>query len=323
MEFCKHMSNIQFSAPPEHLELSQERCLCVAPGSLAGASSDAREGQEFWEETIPLAPALNERLQLALAEHFPCAALFSLLLLHVAQFEHIQMPPKSPVVHKKVSYHAPASFLAQVLHPIQRTLRTGDQILIDEGGSGAAFLFPQVDQVGIDCIAGRISYCINLFQAETVVPPLRQQTEIVLGVGTYPDGASSPMELLTRAGRVRERVVFRPAVLSTPAPQHAREPRSKANWKISAGSRLAPAQGVPFMQIPSRLPTRLKQLVPYALARELRCAPVGRDHNRLTVAMADPADKRAIYSLREATGMTIFPVSCEPTALETLLASNW
>ena len=70
-------------------------------------------------------------------------------------------------------------------------------------------------------------------------------------------------------------------------------------------------------------PTRLKLLIPYALAMELRCAPVGRDHNRLTVAMANPTDMRAIYHLREATGMTIFPVSCEASALETLLASGW
>ncbi|HEY0756221.1 MAG TPA: hypothetical protein VGD98_19855 [Ktedonobacteraceae bacterium] len=319
------MSNIQYSVPPEELARTQGFCSCVPPGSLAGAEIGVWTALDYQEELIPLAPALNQRLQATLTEHFPRSTPFSLLLLHVTQFEHIQMPPNSSVVHKKVSSHAPASFLVQVLHLIQRTLRVGDQLLIDEDGSGAVFLFPQVDQVGIASIAGRISYSINLLQAETVVPPLRQQTEIVLGIGSYPED-DSPAQLLAQAGHVRERVVFRPAVLPGPALQRPR-PRplrsTGTGRRGSSGTRPSRLQGVPFMQIPSRLPTRLKQLIPYTLALELRCAPVGRDHNRLTVAMADPTDKRAIYLLNEATDMVIFPVSCEPTALETLLASKW
>ncbi|HJT56759.1 MAG TPA: hypothetical protein VJ761_09705, partial [Ktedonobacteraceae bacterium] len=85
----------------------------------------------------------------------------------------------------------------------------------------------------------------------------------------------------------------------------------------------ARANGTPFMQLPSRLPQRLKQLIPYELALEIRCAPVGRDHNRLTVAMAHPSNIHAIQRLREVTGMTIFPVSCEAGALETLLTNGW
>src|SRR5258707_1340275 len=108
-------------------------------------------------------------------------------------------------------------------------------------------------------------------------------------------------------------------------PSFLERSRDPIRRPLSVGERTRPAhlQGVPFMQIPSRLPTRLKQLVPHALALELRCVPVGRDHNRLTVAMADPEDAWAISHLREATGMIIFPVCCEPSALETLLASKW
>lgn len=322
------MSKIRYSAPTERLAQNQEPCSCVLPGSGSLSDECANADQERWEEeSIPIAPELNALLQTALADHFPRSAVFSLLLLHVTQFEHIQMPPTSPIVHKRVSCHAPASFLDQMLHPIRRTLRASDVLLADEQGSGAVFLFPQVDRVGIACIAERISHSIRLLQAETVVPPLRQQTEVVLGAASYPEFATSLEELLLQAGRVRERIVFRPAVLPEPVSQRTRATRgnepARRTTRQSERVHAAHSQGVPFMQIPSRLPTRLKQLVPYTLAQELRCAPVGRDHNRLTVAMADPADALALYHLREVTGMTIFPVSCELSALETLLASNW
>ena len=81
--------------------------------------------------------------------------------------------------------------------------------------------------------------------------------------------------------------------------------------------------GIPFMQLPVELPARLKSLIPYPLALEIRCAPVGRDHNRLTVAMADPTNRNAVRHLKEITGMIIFPVSCEPAVLDALLANGW
>src|SRR5947209_14375044 len=80
---------------------------------------------------------------------------------------------------------------------------------------------------------------------------------------------------------------------------------------------------VPFMNLPAQLPRRLKQLIPYPTAFELRCAPVGRDHHCLTVAMADPINNAAIDRLREMTGLTIFPVSCDVSALNALLAHKW
>jgi hypothetical protein len=77
------------------------------------------------------------------------------------------------------------------------------------------------------------------------------------------------------------------------------------------------------MQLPTCLSASLQQLIPYPLALELRCAPVGREHNRLTVAMANPGDLQALDHLQAATDMIIFPVSCEREALEILLASGW
>ena len=53
----------------------------------------------------------------------------------------------------------------------------------------------------------------------------------------------------------------------------------------------ARASGIPFMQLPTRLPQRLKQLIPYQLALEIRCAPVGRDQqHRIVPQPKQPLD---------------------------------
>jgi hypothetical protein len=212
--------------------------------------------------------------------------------------------------------HAPASLLEQVLQMVRRNLRTDDQILADEQGSGAVLMFPAVDQEGIARIVGRVSASIHLLQAETVTPPLRYETEIVLGSSACAQPAASPAVLLACPGQVWEAIRFRPAVHTL-----SRPPAGKRIRPVHAAG--VSACGIPFMQIPNCLPTRLQQLVPHTLALHLRCAPVGRHHNRLTVAMANPTDLCAISRLREATGLVIFPVACEPSALETLLASGW
>src|SRR5260370_10967617 len=223
------------------------------PGEVIGEEQDS---------FILVAPELRMALRAALLDQFPCATPFSLLLLHITQFERGQVFPGSPLAHKRVRCHAPASLLAQVIDTVRRTLRVNDQILMDEKGSGAIFLFPRVDQEGMARLIGRVSYNIDLLQAETVTPPLHTETEIVLGSGSYPTPAPSLDELFARASQVQEQIVFRPAILSQPErtrprtliPTHtARHARSKHVRAHEINSTL-----FPFMQIPSRLPARLK-----------------------------------------------------------------
>ncbi len=308
------MSKIWHSASIEFRADERELCSCPPLSLAAGSDNSAREGLN-----IPVAPSLSNALRTTLARLFPRATPLSLLLLHITQFEHLLLSPTSPIVYRRLRYHAPASLLEQVVRIVRRTLRADDLILTDEQGSGAALLFPEVDQEGISCIAARVSSSIHLLQAETVTPPLHYETEIMFGAGSYPRPADSPEVLFACTAQVRECIMFRPAVL----PQAAAPQANPSDSARTTSPAKAPTGGIPFMQIPSRLPTRLKQLIPYSLALDLRCAPVGRDHNRLTVAMANPADTRAISHLRETTGLAIFPVACETSALETLLASGW
>lgn len=306
-------------------QASQSHSLCACQPLFPSLKPEEPVGAQ--KEFLPVAPTLRLALRSTLADLFPRSTPCSLLLLHIAQFEYISLPPTDTRVHKKLSYHAPMSLQEQIVHIIHRALRSSDQILADAQGAGAAVLFPQVDCEGIVRITERVSRSIRLLQSETIVPPLQYETEIALGIASYPEPARTLEDWLARAGEVQEKITFRPVVIARSERQRARvvrateairNPRSK-----EARLQEARANGIPFMQIPSRLPTRLKQLIPHPLALKLRCAPVGRNHNQLTVAMANPLDDQAIKHLHETTGMTIYPVSCEITALETLLASGW
>jgi Type II secretion system (T2SS), protein E, N-terminal domain len=306
-----------------------ERCNCLPLSSLHTEGRDEQEeASEGAEQIISVTPELNSHLRPTLGKYFPRSTPLSVLLLHISQLEHVHIATKSTAVFKRPRYHAPASFLGQVLANVRRTIRTSDSILI-HNGTGAAIIFPDVDREGGHNILERVYHSINLLQSETVIPPLKRETDILIGLGSYPKPGSSLESLLYHTGLVARRLRFRPAV--TPI---AWSIKSSGTAEEILHGRLsdddeqallnqARSSGIPFMQLPVELPARLKQLIPYSLALEIRCAPVGRDHNRLTVAMADPTNRNAVRHLKETTGMVIFPVSCELAALDALLVNGW
>jgi hypothetical protein len=248
-------------------------------------------------------------------------------LLHISQLEHIHIAPQTAVLHKRQRFHAPASFLEQVIVNVCRAIRSSDQLLIHEG-IGAALILPDVDQQGMYSILERVYQSVRLLRSETVIPPLKRETDIVLGIGSYPEPGTSLELLLCHASSTVHRLTLRPAIMAqgwngkdvTPIASKPLERFVEQAESVSANT----ARGnVPFMQLPTKLPARLKNLIPYALALELRCAPVGRDHHCLTVAVAGPPNRETLQRLREITGMTIFPVTCETAALDALLAEKW
>ena len=83
---------------------------------------------------------------------------------------------------------------------------------------------------------------------------------------------------------------------------------------------LARKLGIPYLTLlPHKLPTGVQRLVNPSLAQELRCFPIGRERNTLTVAMQNPQDNAALDRLREETGLLIFPVLAHPQALQLAL----
>ena len=296
-------------------------CLSFATQGKQRELDDEAEYENF----VPATSELRALLRRSLQERFMSEATVSLLLLHITQLEQAHILPRAAVFQKRERYHAPESFLEQVLVNMRRSIRADDQLLV-HGSTGAALLLPDVDRVGAERILERVYHSINLLQPETVIPPLKRETEIVIGIGSYPHPSHSLEALLAQASIVARRIILRPAVrvqLPIPIEQIGVDPATfvdEVNKELKHQPQL---KGIPFMHLPSRVPSRLKHLLPYELARELRCAPVGRDHNRLTVAMADPTDTGAIERLREATKLTIFPVSCEIGTLEILLEHGW
>jgi GGDEF domain-containing protein len=315
-----------------------ELCECQAL-SLLNRGREERVGEEYLPVT-PVTPELGSYLRVALATYFPRSSPISVLLLHISQLEHVHISPKSAMLHRRHRFHAPQSFLEQVLANVRRTIRGSDPV-ITHGGTGAAIIFPEVDQEGAFNILERAYHSINLLQPETVIPPLSRETDIFLGMGSYPEPAKTLEELFYQTGCVAHRLTLRPAVVSahiypyTAGQSHEMSEQAETSATAAETGKphspgrvldqIPPAgsSGIPFMQLPTKLPARLKNLIPYRLARELHCAPVGRDHNRLSVAMAQPADIHALGALKAATGMLIYPVACEISALDVLLANEW
>lgn len=303
-----------------------ERCNCLPLSSLHGESgAEQEEAGEGAEQFIPVTPELNTQLRATLSNYFPRSTPLSVLLLHISQLESMHVVTKSAAVLKRPRYHAPASFLSQVLTNIRRTIRSGDAILI-HNGVGAAIIFPGVDREGGANIVERVYHCINLLQSETVIPPLKRETDVLIGLGSYPKAGAEQEAMLYQAGLVARRLRFRPSLAPHMMAASAAEEvvrRRFLDEDEEVALHQARSSGIPFMQLPAQVPARLRQRVPYAVALELRCAPVGRDHHRLTVAMADPTNRNAVRHLQEITGMSIFPVSCELAALDALLARAW
>lgn len=83
---------------------------------------------------------------------------------------------------------------------------------------------------------------------------------------------------------------------------------------------LARKLGIPYLTLlPRKLPQSLQHLVNPKLAHELRCYPLGRERNMLTVAMLNPEDHSALDRLKQETGLHIFPVLTHPQALQVAL----
>lgn len=307
-----------------------DECECLPLIALSGGQ--AQQGDDYRPMT-PVTPELGGYLREHLSAYFPRSSPISVLLLHISQLEQAHISPKFALLYKRRRFHAPESFMEQVLANVRRSIRGSDQLIM-HGGAGAAIIFPGVDREGAFSITERVYHSINLLQPDTVIPPLARETDIFVSMGSYPEPANTLEGLLHQTGYVVHRLTLRPAVTAQLRAHGAESeieaessvrPATKTRHKGSPGEQPPPVNvsGIPYMQLPARLPARLRHLIPYHLARELRCAPVGRDHNRLTIALAQPTDAQTIEQLKKSTGMVIYPVACEISALDALLANEW
>jgi hypothetical protein len=297
-------------------------CACIPPaqfvlhevgitGSDTGIPMDIRQ-------VVPVSLTLYQKLREMLEPLATDGLLFSVLSLHIVQFS---APPlgsgsQGQLVAQRQCFHVAAELLEQVMVNVQRVLRLDDRMLVKDE-AGVAFVFPEVDRAGIEGILERVFGSVSLLQSQTLEPPLTHETCIMLGCGTY------------NAARHARQVSSAPALppLFTLYQQmgcavHLLNLRPVLAAQLhSTGSH--EQNSAPFMQLPTTLPAHLVHVIPFSVACELCCAPVGREHQRLTVALLDPGNEQAIHYLQQLTGLTIFPVQCEEEALNTLLTNGW
>ncbi|MBV9229544.1 MAG: hypothetical protein JOZ18_09550 [Chloroflexi bacterium] len=133
-----------------------------------------------------------------------------------------------------------------------------------------------------------------------------------IGHSAYPEPCSDIDECITMACEVRES-------FGVYSERGGRKPGSPQN-KDEELPALARKLGIPYLSLlPRKLPEKVQQLVSPRLAQELRCYPLGRERDVLTVAMSNPQDGDALDRLRRETGLHIFPVLTHPNELETAL----
>ncbi len=299
--------------------ITTDPCHCTPLSSLHMVQRGGSE-QEKEELLVLAAPELNSRLRAHLQDLLSHIDTLSIILLHVSQVEPPPIVPPSLLPPRRQHYHVADSFLDQMMMNVRRVIREDDTILL-QPGSGAALVLPNVDAQGAYRMLERIHRSLDLLQGETVIPPLTRETTILLGSGSYPEQGKTAEQLLYATGAVLRHITLRPALAPQPKSVSSFTVREQ-KMSFSSDALKLPARvnvAAPFMHLPAELPRRLKQLIPYHLAQKLNCAPVGRDHHCLTVAMANPGDKEAVHCLEECTGMTIFPVSCEEEELLALL----
>ena len=290
------------------------------------------------ERIVPIPLALYAQLKDIFAQISTSVYPLSLILLHVMQREQVQVPLEAAVLQQWQCCHAPPGLLEQVLVNVRRVIRVNDQLVIHPD-IAAALILPYVDEQAINSIQERIYHSVSLLQAETVIPPLQQETVIQLGAASTSAMTDTGEALLMRATHQVNQISLKPTIQvqpwiddmqiyhtrnTQPAPMlHIVEPQGTKK-SAHAPARMRTKGGrVPFMRLPEQLPERLRHIIPHPLACELRCAPVGRSHSNLTVAMANPGDAQALDRLKEMTGMAIFPVACEEDALDQLLDQRW
>lgn len=285
-----------------------ECCHCSPISSLHSLS------QEDHGNLVPTTTTLNHRLRTLLDELIPHTTPLSIFLFHVSQVEQAQMISKDMVVPPRSHYHVEQGLLEQVLASVRRAIRADDRMLLQDN-SGGVLILPHVDSPAVCNILERISRSLALLQAETMIPPLSRETTILIGYGTYPEARISVEQPLYYASLVARRFTLRPAITT-----HLWDIVPTAGQESNLPKELP---GIPFLDLPEELSACLKRLIPYQLAEELRCVPVGHDQHYLTVAMADPGNAEDVRRLQEVTGMTVFPVSCKKENLDALLLDAW
>ena len=202
----------------------------------------------------------------------------------------------------------------QTLRPLVR--KTDAVFLLDT--TLYFFLFAanaQGGQIVQDRLWDTVLWCLHNNSLGEIVRPSR----IAVGHSAYPAPCAS-IEACIEAAKKEQLHIDLPGEKAMRKLARNRQGQGQEEISEEELSTLARKLGIPYLSLlPHKTPKRVQQLVNPRLAQELRCYPLGRERNMLTVAMVNPQDRSALDRLQQETGLSIFPVLTNPSALQTAL----
>ncbi len=187
---------------------------------------------------------------------------------------------------------------------LRRLVRKTDHITLIE--NAMYFLLPKAHLQGAALVQSRLwdamLWHMHNASEQNVLRPLA----INIGHSAYPDPIAALPTCIQAAKKIQRRFEA--------------QTENQVSTKDADAYILARQLGIPYLPLlPRTLSPRVLQMVNPKLAQELRCYPVGRARNTLTVAMSDPRDEQALTRLEQETGLHIFPVVVSPQELQTAL----
>jgi Type II secretion system (T2SS), protein E, N-terminal domain len=204
-----------------------------------------------------------------------------------------------------------------ILNDLRTLVRKTDSVFLL--GHNLYFLLPGATIQGGQIVQSRLwealLWSVHNLSESDIVRPLG----MAIGHSSYPIQDKTIRDFIAAADEASFRFDVQPVKATR---KHAKVPQSQ-HAKDEVDEELpvlARKLGIPYLTfLPRKLPHSLQHLVNPKLAQELRCYPLGRERNMLTVAMLNPEDHSALDRLKQETGLHIFPVLAHPQALQLAL----
>jgi len=208
---------------------------------------------------------------------------------------------------------------AYLLENIRGLVRKTDKVLLHE--QKMYFVLQEANLQGAQIVEERLWEALLWSTHKMGAQESLRPQSLTIGHAAYAEPHTDLEELLSTAESPTRH--FRTVLEKTVYRIHKRGERHEE--PVPSGDRdelplLARKLGIPYLSLlPGKLPQRVLHTLSARLARELRCYPIGRERNMLTVAMLNPQDHTILERLHQETGLHIFPVLTHPEALERAL----
>jgi Type II secretion system (T2SS), protein E, N-terminal domain len=210
-----------------------------------------------------------------------------------------------------------AASTLSLLQDLRPLVRKTDQVL--RLGHTLSFLLPGATLQGGHIVQSRLWEALLWRVHHLSERALVRPQAMTIGHSSYPLPHTSLQELMAAADEAHCRFEAHPeqAPRKQATAAHDQQLQEERDQELLM---LARKLGIPYLTLlPSTFPQRLQRLINPTLAQELQCFPLGRERNRLTVAMLHPDDHSALDRLKRETGLHIFPVLAPPHALQVAL----